>query len=279
MNFRTALLFALGMAFALPSTKAQADCRNSDAAFCASFSLQVNGGVRRRAAPPPPPRRSTAIADPWAQPRRRVVVVRQPAPPPPQVVYVQERPRVASQASYHVSAEALAVPPGDRYRHRKFGVHLRLAGMFGSKVKMGGVHGALRIRPTQYFALDLGVGAYGGSDFNQAARLEIPLTIDALFFLTPRSRVQLYVLGGVGTSFAVASNNSRETRGYQHVGGEVGLGVEWRLTERFALSSDIRGFIRTRVDSNPEPEFFDPDHGSSNTSVGALFSVGGTLYY
>ena len=184
-----------------------------------------------------------------------VVVVRQRAVPPAPVV-----------------KEA---PPKDR--ERKIGLHFDVAGTFGPSVRMGGFNGALRFRPATHFGIDLGSGYFAGNDYQGDFRTEVPLTMNFLFFVNPKSKVQFYVLLGPGLSFAKKETFS-EVRNMIYAGGQAGAGLEFRLAPGFALNADVRGVLRHRIDNDPRPEFIDGAR-STDTSGGALVTFGGTFYF
>lgn len=279
----TALTLLTAFALLAPAPSAQAQC-TGDEAFCASIDVGVGvrAGVhvRRRSqvaqqvivTTPAPPQRRVVVVQPPPPPR--VVVVQRQPPPPPRTVVVVQRPQQAS-----VTTVFTPVSTG------RVGVHGHVGGIFGGDISMGGFTGALRLRPVEHFAIDLGIGAYGGTDYNGASRVEVPITVDALFFVNPQHRVQLYFLAGIGGSWGHADNFSAATgddfgRDYAHVGAEAGIGLEWRLSRHFALSSDIRGFVRQRVDSDDRPEFVNTSTGeTTDTSAGALGTFGATFYW
>ena len=68
---------------------------------------------------------------------------------------------------------------------------------------------------------------------------------------------------------------------YSYFGGQAGIGLELRLTRVLAFNGDIRGFIRSRTDnqSQSQPEFTNANGQVTNTSGGALFTGGMTLYF
>lgn len=257
--------------------------------FCGEVVVQVGVPappvVYVQPAPPPP---QVVYVQPAPPPP---VVYVQPAPPPPApVVVVQPAPQpqrvyVAPQRTRYVIEPTIPV------EHR-FALHGELGAMMSDRMDIGGGSVALRIRPNPYYALDLGLGAYGGSDFNGQRRVEVPLTADSRFFLNPQSPFQVYGLLGFGLSFASIQNDSSffdstfsMERNFAYVGGQLGVGLEWRLSPFFALNTDVRGFLRTRIDADTaNPEFVEVnDNGSatgrtSNTSTGAYFTVGATLY-
>lgn len=162
-------------------------------------------------------------------------------------------------------------------RERKVGLHLDVAGTFGSQVSMGGFNAALRFRPKKHFGIDLGSGFFGGNDYRGFYRTEVPVTANMLFFLNPQHKFQFYLLLGPAASFGTVRLPT-ENRDMIHIGGQGGLGIEWRLAKAFALNTDARAVIRHRVDSDPRPEFVDGTR-TSDTSVGGLFSFGMTFYF
>jgi len=79
---------------------------------------------------------------------------------------------------------------------------------------------------------------------------------------------------------------------YDYFGGQLGAGLELRLTRVLAFNLDIRGFVRGRTDAlaQVQPEFEQPAGCSSspsatgtcrttNSSGGALLTGGMTLYF
>jgi hypothetical protein len=192
---------------------------------------------------------------------------------PPTVVVVKHK--TIPQADV---VEAPPPPKQDRKeRDRKVGLHFDFGGTFGPQVVMGGFQGALRFRPKEHVGIDLGSGYFAGNDYQGFYRTEIPLTANALFFVNPQHKLQLYFLIGPGLSFGRVEMFN-EVRHMTHVGGQAGMGVEWRLARAFALNVDVRGILRHRIDSDPRPEFIDGTR-STNTSGGAMLTFGGTLYF
>ena len=206
-----------------------------------------------------------------------VVIVRKGAPSstvvvkssPPKVVVVRQEP---------VTVVRQPPPPPRADRERKVGLHFDVGGAFGRSVSMGGLSGALRIRPLPQFALDLGAGYFAGQDFDGDFRSEVPVTANLLFFVNPKHKAQFYFLAGGGASFARKEDPFGETRDLIHAGGQAGIGLEFRLARFFALNTDVRGFLRKRVDNDPRPEFVDGGR-STDVSGGVIVTFGGTLYF
>jgi hypothetical protein len=239
----------LGLAVAAPAA-AQTQCQPGDL-FCAELQIGPGQGTIR-------------IGPGTAQPA-----------PPPQVVYVPPvRQRVVRQRR--------------EYPYSSLGINAWATGLWGEDLAMGGAGGAFRIRPMPHLAVDLGLGVYGGSDYNGLDRVELPVTADVLFFFNPENRFQFYAIVGAGVSFSHAEGVNRftgsfDSRDYFHVGGAAGIGLEWRISRIFALSIDVRGFLRYRADDSEEPEFVEPaDDGtwqSTDLSGGAATRLGMTFYF
>ncbi len=259
--------------------------------FCADAQIQggasVTVGVGGQLQPLPPPQQPATPPPVVVQqtPVQPPVVVYQPAPPPV-IVY---RPQQPDYRTYYVRRP---LP----YAQREWGLNLRLdaaifGGANGSDAGMGGFGAGLRFKPTPYFGVEGGVDFALGRDYNDYARTETAFTLAGLLFLNPRDRAQIYLLGGFGWSVANVTNDSGLGIGtlpggasttYDYFGGLFGIGLEYRMTQHFALNVDVRGFVRGRTDggSQSNPEFVDPASGkTTNTSGGALVTGGITFYF
>ena len=218
-------------------------------------------------------------------------VVYQPAPPPPVVVYQPPPPVV------YAHPEA---PPPYYYRPRvtyprsQWGINLHLEGAtigkgINGNTSMGGAGFGLRYRMIPAFAVEANLDFIGGTDYNGLKRTESALTFNGLVFLNPKSAAQIYLLGGFGWSGAHVRNDSlqyatsyyAQDDHYSYFGGQVGIGLELRLSRHFALNADVRGFIRGRVDDAAQyrPEFNDGTGRTTNTSGGGLLTLGTTFYF
>jgi hypothetical protein len=189
-------------------------------------------------------------------------------PPPPPVYY------------YH--------PRQTWPRRNEWGINLHLEGaMFGGGVAgnsgMGGAGFGLRYKPVPAFGIESNLDFVGGTDYNGNHRNENAVTFNALVFLNPRSRAQVYLLAGFGFSNAHVNDGSTgSSNDYSYFGGQAGVGLELRLSRHFALNSDLRGFIRGRTDdqAGAHPEFYNPSTGQyTNTSAGVLLTAGATFYF
>lgn len=278
-----ASLIALSTLLVAPLASAQQSCAGW---LCAEFHAGVNIGVQTQPPPPPPPQPPVLVEQP-------VVVYQQP-------VYVQQqRVVVTTTPTYYQNTTTYWNP---LQRGQQFGIGAFVGGLTtgsasgrsgrdGVHGAMGGIGGVMRFRSHPFMATELSLGAYGGSDYNGDLRAEIPLSLSELFYLNPSNRFQVYGLVGVGGSWASvsyrdgnnASHGGRDFDQYGYVGGQLGAGFEWQLSQNFSLFTDVRGFLRTRIDGHTQenPEFsrvVDGRTQTTNTSVGAVFQ-GGALWY
>jgi hypothetical protein len=298
----------LGLAAALTGYAATASAQSDPAAcrpgdlLCVEGRLgPVEGRLRIGIGEPPPPPPPVVVVPPpppvvvMPPPPPPVVVVPPPpppvvvAPPPPPVVVVSTPPpppvvvapppppvTVAVDARTRRTTTYELVPAFD------VGLHLSLGGMFTDRIAMGGFAGAARLRPIPHIGIDLGIGAYYGQDHQLSERWEVPVTADLLIFFNPEHVFQVYALVGGGVSwasqgFTAGRRDFVSTRDLFHVGGEIGLGAEIRLSRFFALNGDIRGFLRENV-AEGAPEFTEGAR-STNTSAGVYGNIGMTFYF
>jgi hypothetical protein len=250
----------------------------------------------------PPPVRRPRPAPPATQPP---VVVYQPVPtaPPPQVIVITPGYGYgygyAQPPAYAHPVRPIVQPTRPRWEP-EWGFNLRVEGIplghtpnSQGSAGLGGVGLSLRYRPVPAFAFDLGVDVLAGNDYNGFSRTEVPISLNGIIYLNPRSRVQVYLQGGGMISRAQVRSDSPAqqlqqvgdgTYGatYTYAGGQGGGGFEFRLSRRVALDLDALGFVRTRIgDVDPRyPEFIDHDtNKTSNTSGGALIRGGLTFWW
>lgn len=241
--------------------------------------------------PPAPPPEEAGPRDPGdSSPQPSVVVVTPQGTTPPKVVVV--------------SPGESAQPAPRRRMYREWGVNMRLEGALlgndGARSKdsgMGGLGFSVRYRPIPHFAVDAGVDFVSGKDWAGNPRRETLLMFNGIVFFNPHDAVQFYTFGGFGFSRAsvdttVAMDNAMtpgatywETarKHYSYFGGQLGLGLEFRVSRRTALNADLLGFIRGRTDDAAlsQPEFVDASDPArtTNTSGGGLLRGGITLYW
>ncbi len=190
-------------------------------------------------------------------------------------------------------------PPRPRRRnfYREWGLNFHVeAALMGDKAErasnagMAGAGFALRYRPLPPLAFEAGVDILSGTDYQGYSRTEAGLVLNTLVFFNPHDVVQIYGLGGINFSGATVTIEPRSGETpfrryddhYSYFGGQLGLGLEVRVSRHIALSGDVVGFIRTRTDdlSDDVPEFTDPNtHRTTNTSGGGLIRVGVSFYW
>lgn len=241
--------------------------------FCADAEIKI--GVPGAETPPPPPAPTT-----------------QPAPPPPVVIYTPA-PAPPPPPQYYPPPPPPPPPPAPRHQS-EVGLNFHLVGAaFGSAdgnrnkgdTGAGGIGAALRFRPTPRFALEISLDAMRGKDANGYDRSEVPLSFVGMLYLNPRSRAQVYLLGGFGFSSAAVDvddgYSGKHRENYSYFGGLFGGGIEFRVGRKVALNFDVRGFVRGRTDdaARNHPEFTAADGRTTNTSGGALFTGGLTFYF
>lgn len=261
--------------------------------FCdESEQVPVEPDATEPAEPPAAPERPEP-------PRQVEVPKRTPKHPPPIVVYhpYDEPPPVVV-----VGRDGGSVRAFHRRPRREWGINLRLEGvMMGSDRDrhpdsgMGGIGGSLRYRPVPHFALDVGLDFLGGVDWLGNPRSETALLVSGMLFFNPKSKVQVYALGGFGFSGARVRRDVRYADdggyvydddptidAYSYFGGHLGGGLEFRVGKKTALNLDVVGFVRGRTDdtARDDPEFIDAETGRrTNTSGGGLFRGGITFYW
>jgi opacity protein-like surface antigen len=179
---------------------------------------------------------------------------------------------------------------------REWGLNLHLDGAAlgrGAGTNSAGMGGAglgLRFKPTRRVGIEADLDILGGTDYQGDKRTETALSFNGLLYLNPLSLAQVYLLAGFGWSGAhvtscdpasAACVGGNVDQQYSYFGGQLGIGLEMRLSRLFALNGDVRGFIRTRTDdkATSQPEFVDANGRSTNTSGGAVFTGGMTLYF
>lgn len=232
--------------------------------------------------PAPAPRQPRVTYEPAPSSSPPVVVYQPPAP----VMVV--RPEEPPPYEYAPPRRPYITPP------HEWGLNLHLEGAaIGSgtnhNASMGGLGAGLRFKPTRYIGLEGNLDFLGGHDYQGYQRGETEMTFNALLFLNPRDRAQIYLLGGIGWAWAHVQNDPNDAsqpsnfdQHYSYFGGQVGVGLELRLTRVLAFNVDLRGFVRSRTDDLAQrtPEFTNPQTGqTTNSSGGALLTGGMTLYF
>ncbi len=261
-------------------------CADAQVPGVGGAQITVGGGGQTQLQPLPAPQQQVPPPVIVQQaPQQPPVVVYQPAPPP--VVILRQPPMQPDYRTYYVR-RPMMLP------RQEWGLNLRVEGAvigggYNGNAGLGGFGAGLRYKPSPWFGVEAGVDFGIGRDYNDYARNETAFTLSALLFLNPRSRAQVYLLGGFGWSIANVTNDNYNSFGpvagggsdtFHYFGGQAGVGIEYRLTRNIAMNVDMRGFIRGRTDNNAAPEFTDPNSGqTTNTSGGLLFTGGMTFYF
>ncbi len=267
-------------------------CADAQVPGLGGAQITVGGGGPTQLQPLPAPQQPVQIqVQPpppivvQQAPQQPPVVVYQPAPPP---VVIMRPPMQPDYRTYYVR-RPVQLP------QQEWGLNLRVEGAFigsgyAGNAGLGGFGAGLRYKPSPWFGIEAGADFVIGRDYNNYARNETGLSLSGLLFLNPRSRAQVYLLGGFGWSIANVTNDSnsqfgplaaQENASYHYFGGQAGIGIEYRLSRNLAVNVDMRGFLRGRTDgNNSAPEFTDPKTGNTtNTSGGLLFTGGMTFYF
>jgi hypothetical protein len=216
--------------------------------------------------------------------------------PPPEAQPAGQAPSgVQPRRSVRIDVERVrpAVPRKHR-RLREWGVNLHATlGLLGddaaaADADMNGIGAALRLRLVPHVALEGSLELVWGVDYNGFDRFEHAALFNALFFVNPRSAVQLYGVAGFGLSGAYVDSSDenglrrRRDERYRYLGAQLGVGVEARVTRHFALGGDLIGFLRERADrhADDDPEFVDPvTLRATNSSGGGIVRLGATYYW
>lgn len=266
-----------------PSASAADDCPDGNW-FCEPAPAQEPAQAEPGASPAP------------SEPAERERRVRRRHGPPP-AFEAPPPPGPDEERQIRIDVERVQpLRPRHRRGFREWGVNLHAnIGLLGSDdymspdADMNGLGGALRFRPIPRVAIEGSFDLLWGTDYNGFQRFEQALMLNGLFFANPRSALQLYGILGFGGSHAILDSGTtadgqpvlRDER-YSYLGGQVGIGVEARVTRHFALGADLLGFLRWRRDRNAadNPEFVDPvSHRTTNTSGGGLLRLGATFYW
>ena len=228
--------------------------------------------------PPAPAPASPPPAQPGASPSRGVA----PGYAPPMLITVPPEP-----------------PPPKRRRRRfhEWGFNLHLEGALldnhSDHVKntaMGGLGFGFRFRPLPPLAFEAGIDLLKDNEQHGYSRTEAALLLNTLLFFNPHDVVQIYALAGLAFSGADVSITphrgeapfKRYDEHYSYFGGQLGLGLEVRVSRRFAIGGDVLGFVRGRSEqrSHEIPEYIDNEtERISRTSGGGLLRAGVTFYW
>jgi len=283
-----ALSFALVVLVPAVSSAADEDC--PDGWFCEPNAAPAPRGPKQAPAPspsqPPPP----AAAPPAGAPDDGPPAYPPPGYPPPSGPPPGYPPPLAPAAEGGVPVPEPS--PKRRYRRfREWGFNLHLEGALLANqperdTAMGGLGFGFRYRVLPPLAFEVGVDLLRGEEHNGYWRSEAALLFNTLLFFNPRDVVQAYALAGLGfsrtsVSFARSSGDDviyeRSDEHNSYFGGQLGLGVEVRVSRRIAIAGDLIGFIRGRTDEHAD--FALGDRRADDALGGGLLRAGVTFYW
>ena len=283
----------------LPAVSSAASENCPDGWFCEPNAPPAAGPSERPAPTQPPPASPGAPSQPGGAPAYPTPGYAAPGYAEPGYA---EPGYPAQPGDLNAELSAEPPPPPDKRQakrrrprgFREWGLNLHLEGALlgheserASNTGMGGLGVAFRYRLMPRLAFEAGVDLLTSDDRGDYRRREAALLLNALLYFNPRDVVQVYALGG----FAFTGANVRTTpraaemfrqreQHYSYFGGQLGLGVEVRVTRRFAVAGDVIGFLRGRT----EPYWDDRSHYVDDyrdriTSGGGLLRAGVTFYW
>jgi hypothetical protein len=285
---RVVVSLSFASALALPAVASaqepKKDCEPGSW-FCGESAPPAGqGGKPLESLPPTEPPAEEPAPPPGGRPAPRAY----PGAPPPVVVYQPPPPTVVIQ-SREAPPPYYYVPKRGQPR-KEWGLNLHVGGimMGGGRQNNAGMGEAglgLRFRPIPQAALEANLDFAAGRDYNGYRRNETAFTLNGLIFLNPKNVTQVYLLGGFGWSGANAIDDTqgfdKTEYKYGYFGVQGGIGLEFRLSRVVALNFDLRGIVRTRIDSDKDvhPEFVSADGKSTNTSGAGVLTGGITFYW
>lgn len=207
--------------------------------------LRIGGGIHIHgsaqigdfAEPPPPPPPPAHACDDHVPAYYTDV-----APPPPPLPPVVYRPR-----RYRVAPPPPPMPAqAEQPRLPRFALGAFAGGINVENRVAGEDYGLFgRLRLTDKFLVEAEMASSKMMEIRTDRRLGGALLYD----LSPRSRFSAHLLAGAGVTHTNVQDGTFETKQEY---GELGAGLNLRLTDRLHLSADLRAGARTRVDGEPE---------------------------
>ena len=181
-------------------------------------------------------------------------------------------------------------------RHRAWGANLRFDGAIMPRYRvhteaagMVGLGLGFRFRPVPFFALGLDADFMGGIDSMGYERRELPMALNAIWYPNPRDVVQFYAFGGPHFSYATVYSDRDELHlaegtsdEYTYVGGQLGIGLEFRVSPLVGINFDGYGVLRARADDDGDgrvPELFDARTGETANAMGYGVLRGGATFW
>lgn len=252
--------------------------------------------------------------------KTRVVVVKQRprmVPAHPRRAYVPySRPRTVVVAAAPVTTVAVVPeetvvsrpyyrrPPTQKSEDKMLGVGIRLLGATteGEYLNLAAVENPtmwglglqLRGKVSPRIGLEFGVDYLSG-DGGEMVQTTIPIMLSVMYHFFPRAVIRPHVLAGAGIHLTKLEYDNGFRYDTVQVAGQLGGGLELKLSDEFALSADLRflGLYKNLGSQNSiERECIQATGnlascsgagGTINTddqfSMGAQFMVGANLYF
>ena len=229
----------------------------------------------------------SAVADPSAEcPEGWYCEAPPEALPPsnvrePQASAASPAPISPDEVEYDPESEVL--DPDRRFGVQgRFGLALIDDGDSPAHPFMAGVGVAFVFLPLEAVGVELSVDSGFGRDALDAERRELAVSAALVNFLNTREPVQVFLTTGLFHSWAHVEPSASDARDYRYFGAVLGLGLQLEFQPLCAVTAQIDGFIRGRVDegAGAEPEFVNQTTGeTSNTSAGMLLRLGAIRYF
>jgi hypothetical protein len=192
-----------------------------------------------------------------------VVVVQTLPPPPPGYEYAL-KPSARKPPLPHKVEWGVNLHLGNFHMFESSSIGYHDANMF-----FGGM--GFRFRPAPFYALEADLDFASGHDYYDLRRNEKGISLNNVFFLNPRSPVQLYLL--VGLVLTRASFSDYKDVNFDYFGLQQGIGLEFRLSKNIALNADLRAIIRGCIGGG------ETDNADEQTLTVVTARGGATFYW
>ncbi len=222
---------------------------------------------------------------------RRRVVVHQPVVVPARETVVHRRSR--------------RTVVRDNDETKRLGVALRFTGatVQGEMLNLAAVENPtmwglgvqFRGKVSDHWGLELGLDWMRGGDGTEVVQTTFPLMLSAYYQFFPHSRFRPHILAGLGAHFTKLEYTGGFRYDTVQFAGQLGAGLEVKITDWFGLSADIRMlglFKNLGSQSSIERECIQTIGGKSGYcnglstldtddqwNIGAQFMAGATFYF
>jgi len=287
LTIGTLMLATLLTAPAMPAAAGEQDSQDAQAPEHKKVIVKKKSGkkvvvVRRHAHGP-----AVVVARPVVTHHRTVVVKTRPAVVHTAVVV----PRRTQETVVHHAYR--------RDEDQMLGLGLRVGGVTvdGEKLNLASVENPtmwgpglqIRGKVSRRVGLELGLDYLVG-ETDEMTQTTVPLTLSAMYYFFPASKLKLFGLVGGGVHFTKLEYDRGFRQDLVEVAGQAGGGIDLRLTREFGLNADLRlvGLYKNMGDST-EIEHnclsVSPGaacggvHHADKFNIGAQFLVGASLYF